>query len=153
MAETRWLDATQQRHWRAYIDGSVRLHDMLDQSLKATHGLSVAEYEILVRLSEAKDHRLRMAELAEHASQSRSRLSHTCGRLERQGLVVRKTCPDDRRGVFAHLTEKGYAVLEKAAHDHVGTVRDYFIDVVDPEDLEAVGRAFGAVARTIDPAH
>jgi DNA-binding MarR family transcriptional regulator len=152
MAETRWLDATQQRHWRAYIDGSVRLHDMLDQSLKATHGLSAAEYEILVRLSEAKDHRLRMAELAEHASQSRSRLSHTCGRLERQGLVVRKTCPDDRRGVFAHLTEKGYAVLEKAAHDHVGTVRDYFIDVVDPEDLEAVGRAFGAVARTIDPA-
>src|SRR6202035_6076303 len=52
MAETRWLDATQQRHWRAYIDGSVRLHDMLDQSLKATHGLSSGEYEILVRLSE-----------------------------------------------------------------------------------------------------
>src|SRR3954469_4968397 len=130
MSEPRWLDAVQQRDWRAYVEGSVRLTDLLDRDLKAKHGLTMAEYEILVRLSEAPDRRLRMAELAEHASQSRSRLSHTCSRLESKGLVFRGGCPNDKRGVYAHLTEKGFDALDVAARDHVETVRDYFIDII-----------------------
>jgi len=152
MSEPRWLDAAQQRDWRAYIDGSMRLHDLIDQNLKNTHGLSAAEYEILVRLSEAGGRRLRMAELAESTSQSRSRLSHTCGRLEGKGLVRRETCDDDKRGVWCQLTDDGFASLEKAARDHVDTVRDYFVDVVEPEDLQAIGRAFSAVNRRITSA-
>jgi DNA-binding MarR family transcriptional regulator len=152
MSETRWLDAAQQRDWRAYIEGSVRLHELIDQSLKSSHGLSSAEYEILVRLSESEGHRLRMAELAEFASQSRSRLSHTCGRLERKGLVRRETCPDDKRGVFCRLTDKGFSTLESAAHDHVDTVREFFVDVVEPADLEAIGRAFTAISQQVQAA-
>jgi DNA-binding MarR family transcriptional regulator len=149
MSETRWLDAAQQRDWRAYIEGSTRLHDLLDQALKSTHGLSSAEYEILVQLSEADGWRLRMAELAENASQSRSRLSHTCARLERKGLVRRETCPEDKRGVFCRLTDEGFAMLETAAHDHVATVRDFFVDVVEPADLEAIGRAFTSISKQV----
>jgi DNA-binding MarR family transcriptional regulator len=149
MSEPRWLDASQQRDWRSFIEGSIRLNDLLDRDLKAKHGLSMSEYEILVRLSEAPDRRLRMAELAEHASQSRSRLSHTCSRLESKGLVFRGGCPNDKRGVYAHLTEKGFDALDQAARDHVETVRDYFIDVIQPEDLEAVGRAFAAVYKRV----
>jgi DNA-binding MarR family transcriptional regulator len=149
MDEPRWLDAAQQRDWRAYIEGSVRLADLLDRDLKAKHGLTTAEYEILVRLSEAPDRRLRMAELAEYASQSRSRLSHTVARLECKGLVSRGTCGDDKRGVNAELTEKGFTFLERAARDHVATVREHFIDVIDPEDLKAIGRAFIAVAEQV----
>ncbi|GAA2455540.1 MarR family transcriptional regulator [Actinomadura vinacea] len=152
MSEPRWLDATQQQHWRAYVDGSIRLTEMMDRDLKSRHGLSVSEYEILVRLSEAPDRRLRMAELAEHASQSRSRLSHTCSRLEAKGLVKRDNCPNDKRGVFAHLTDEGFATLERAARDHVETVRTYFIDVIDPADLAAIGRAFAAVVDRIGDA-
>ncbi len=150
MAEPRWLDAAQQRDWRAYIDGSMRLHDLIDQNLKNFHGLSSAEYEILVRLSESPGRRLRMAELAESTSQSRSRLSHTCGRLEGKGLVRRETCDDDKRGVWCRLTEDGFATLDKAARGHVETVREFFIDVVDPADLEAIGRAFTAVRLRAD---
>ncbi len=150
MPETRWLSPPQQRDWRAFVDGSVRLLDVLDQSLKAGHGLSMAEYEILVRLSEAPDRNLRMAQLAAEASQSRSRLSHTCARLESKGLVRRETCPSDKRGVLAHLTDEGFGALERAAHDHVNTVRDFFIDVVDPTDLEAIGRAFSAIIIRVD---
>ncbi|XVQ11177.1 MarR family winged helix-turn-helix transcriptional regulator [Spirillospora sp. CA-255316] len=149
MSEPRWLDAAQQHNWRAYVDGSVRLNEIMDRDLKTKHGLSVSEYEILVRLSEAPDRRLRMAELAEHASQSRSRLSHTCSRLETKGLVKRDNCPNDKRGVFAHLTDEGFAVLERAARDHVETVRNFFIDVIEPEDLAAIGRAFTAVNKRI----
>ncbi|RFU43529.1 MarR family transcriptional regulator [Actinomadura logoneensis] len=152
MTEPRWLGAAQQRDWRAFVDGSVRLTEIMDRDLKAKHGLSVSEYEILVRLSEAPERRLRMAELAEHASQSRSRLSHTCSRLESKGLVRRDNCPNDKRGVYAFLTDAGFEALDRAARDHVETVRDYFVDVVDPADLEAIGRAFTAVLRRIDSA-
>jgi DNA-binding MarR family transcriptional regulator len=146
MTEPRWLDALQQRDWRAYVEGSTRLTDVLDRDLKAKHGLTMAEYEILVRLSEAPDRRLRMAELAEVASQSRSRLSHTVSRLECKGLVARGTCGADKRGVNAELTDEGFAFLTKAADDHVATVREFFIDVIDPADLAAIGRAFTAIA-------
>ncbi|WP_242910893.1 MarR family winged helix-turn-helix transcriptional regulator [Actinomadura terrae] len=147
MSEPRWLDATQQRDWRAYVDGSVRLTEVMDRDLKTRHGLSVSEYEILVRLSEAPERRLRMAELAANASQSRSRLSHTCSRLESKGLVRRDSCPSDKRGVIAVLTDEGFAALERAARDHVETVRNHFIDVIEPDDLEAIGRAFNAVLK------
>ncbi len=150
MSEPRWLDAAQQHDWRAFVDGSIRLNEIMDRDLKSKHGLSLSEYEILVRLSEAPDRRLRMAELAEHASQSRSRLSHTCSRLESKGLVQRNNCPNDKRGVFAQLTEEGYATLERAARDHVETVRNFFIDVIDPDDLAAIGRAFTQVVKRID---
>jgi DNA-binding MarR family transcriptional regulator len=150
MTEPRWLDAAQQRDWRAYLDGSLRLAEVLDRDLRTKHGLSNPEYEILVRLSEAPGRRLRMAELAEHANQSRSRLSHTVARLECKGFVARGTCCADKRGVNAELTEEGFAFLERAARDHVAVVREFFIDVIDPEDLKAIGRAFGAVAARVD---
>ncbi|MFC4054711.1 MarR family winged helix-turn-helix transcriptional regulator [Actinomadura syzygii] len=151
MSEPRWLDATQQRDWRAYVDGSVRLTEIMDRDLKTKHGLSVSEYEILVRLSEAPERRLRMAELAENASQSRSRLSHTCSRLESKGLVKRDSCPNDKRGVYAHLTDEGFAALDRAARDHVETVRNFFIDVIEPDDLAAIGRAFNLVLKRLGP--
>ncbi|WP_030170304.1 MarR family winged helix-turn-helix transcriptional regulator [Spirillospora albida] len=152
MTEPRWLDAVQQRSWRAYVDGSLRLTELMDRDLKSKHGLSISEYEILVRLSEAPERRLRMAELAANASQSRSRLSHTCSRLESKALVERGSCPNDKRGVYAHLTDEGFAVLERAARDHVETVRSYFVDVIDPQDLDAIGRAFSAVIKSLDSA-
>jgi DNA-binding MarR family transcriptional regulator len=145
MTEPRWLDPVQQRDWRAYADGSVRLTEFLDRDLKSKHGLTIAEYEVLVRLSEAPERRLRMAELAEFASQSRSRLSHTVSRLESKGFVARNTCGADKRGVHAELTDEGLAFLSQAAVDHVAAVRQFFVDVVDPADLAAIGRAFTAV--------
>jgi DNA-binding MarR family transcriptional regulator len=149
MGGSRWLSASQQHDWRAYIQGSAKLTDALEHDLKTRHGLSLAEYEILVQLSEAPERRLRMAELAASASQSRSRLTHTVARLEFKGFVAREDCPSDRRGVFARLTDEGSLVLTKAAVDHVSIVRDLFIDAVEPDDLRAIGRAFGAVAKRI----
>lgn len=145
-AEPRWLDAEQQAVWRAYLTGAARLTERLEHDLHA-HGLSLAEYEVLVRLSEAPNRQLRMSDLASMVSLSRSRLTHTAARMETAGLVRRTSCPDDRRGIFAQLTEEGYQRLVVAAPDHVAGVREAFVDVVDPADLVALGRAFRAVAR------
>ncbi|HEY6740645.1 MAG TPA: MarR family transcriptional regulator [Actinopolymorphaceae bacterium] len=144
MSNIRWLDAEQQRAWRAYLRGTARLMDRLERDLRAV-GLSMAEYEVLVQLSEAPGRILRMAELADQAHQSRSRLTHTIARMESAGLVERRTCTEDRRGVWARLTDEGYARLVEIAPIHVEGVRESFVDVVAPEDFAALGRAFSAV--------
>ncbi len=147
---TRWLNSDQQRVWRTYLLGTTLLMERLDRDLREKHDLSLPEYEILVRLSESADRRLRMAELADSVKNSRSRITHTIARMEREGMVVRRQCPSDGRGVFAHLTDAGYRKLETAAPDHVQSVRDALVDVVAEDDLAAIGRAFAAVADTLE---
>ena len=112
---TRWLDADQQQAWRAYLVGTTLLMERLDRDLRENHDLSLPEYEILVRLSEAPERMLRMAELADAVKNSRSRITHTIARMEREGLVERRQCAADGRGVLAILTDKGYAMLVDAA--------------------------------------
>ncbi|WP_456698389.1 MarR family winged helix-turn-helix transcriptional regulator [Aeromicrobium sp. P5_D10] len=144
-AETPWLDSEQQHVWRAFLGATTVLTDRLDRDLRNQHGLSMPEYEILVRLSEAPDRSIRMAELADAVSHSRSRVTHTIARLEREGIVRRGQCSDDGRGVSAVLTEHGFSVLEQAAHTHVRGVNDYLIENADPEDFRALGRIMDKV--------
>lgn len=143
--ETHWLNREQQRAWRAYLVGSTLLMDRLDRDLREQHDISMPEYEILVRLSESPEHRLRMAELADSVSHSRSRVTHTVARMEKDGLVLRSACASDGRGVEAVLTEKGMTLLEEAAPTHVEGVRRFLVDLAGEEDFAALGRVFDAV--------
>ncbi|MEJ7708184.1 MAG: MarR family transcriptional regulator [Nocardioidaceae bacterium] len=142
----RWLTLEEQHAWRAYMVGTTLLMERLDRDLREGHGLSLPEYEILVRLSEAPEHRLRMAELADSVKNSRSRITHAVTRLEKAGLVERSQCTSDGRGVFAILTDHGYHRLVAMAPDHVASVRAALIDVVSSDDLAAIRRGLLAVA-------
>lgn len=132
--------------------GSTLLFDRLDEDLRRTHEISMVEYEIMVRLSE-RDGRLRMAHLADALAHSRSRVTHTVARMERAGLVVRTTSPEDGRGIVASLTEEGYALLVKVAPFHVAGVRDHLVDLVGADDLAALGRVMNAVSDHLIPCH
>lgn len=125
--------------------------ERLDRDLREQHDLSLPEYEVLVRLSESPDRALRMAELAASVQNSRSRMTHTISRMEREGLVVRRSCESDGRGVVAALTDEGLAKLVTAAPDHVDSVRASLIDAISAEDLEAIGRAFEDVLAALEP--
>ncbi|NRQ51151.1 MarR family winged helix-turn-helix transcriptional regulator [Aeromicrobium stalagmiti] len=149
VTDTPWLSTEQQHIWRAFLGGTTVLTDRLDRDLRTAHGLSMPEYEILVRLSEAPDRAIRMAELADAVSHSRSRVTHTIARLEREGIVQRGNCSDDGRGVSAILTDHGFSVLEEAAHTHVRGVNDYLIENADPADLEALGRIMQQVVEQL----
>jgi DNA-binding MarR family transcriptional regulator len=138
------LSVDQQQVWRSYLLGSARLAERLDADLRE-FGIDLGEYEILVTLSEAPERRVRMSELADAVHQSRSRLTHTVTRLENAALVDRSSCPTDRRGVWAHLTDTGMELLELAAPSHVAAVRRNFVEAMSEEDYAAVGRAFAAV--------
>jgi DNA-binding MarR family transcriptional regulator len=141
-----WLSAEQQRHWRAYLAGTARLTEALNRQLERDAGLSLSEYEILVRLSEAPARSVRMSELARSLVQSRSRISHTVTRLERRGLVERRTYPADGRGVSCVLTEQGFGVLAAAAPGHVEAVRAELVDRISDAQLRALGEAMSTVA-------
>lgn len=148
--EPRWLTAEQQRVWRAYLLGSARLSEAMDADLRK-FGIDLPEYEILVYLSEAPNRQLRMSELATAVHQSRSRLTHTVARMEKDHLVERVGCPTDRRGVWATLTETGMELLRTAAPGHVAAVRRFFVEAMDDADYAALGRAFEAVIKTTAP--
>ncbi|MGL4831772.1 MAG: MarR family winged helix-turn-helix transcriptional regulator [Propionibacteriaceae bacterium] len=142
--EPRWLDEEQQFIWRAYLMASSLLNTKLNAALRPL-GLDLSEYEVLVQLSETPGRQQRMSELADLVHQSRSRLTHTISRMENAGLVERRQAACDRRGITAHLTDKGWDVLVNAAPIHVESVRQALVDVVDPEDFTAMGRALQAV--------
>lgn len=146
MTETRWLDGDQQRGWRAYLLGTQRLQEALNRQLEEDSGISLSEYEILVRLSEAEGRTVRMSELAAQMMHSRSRVTHTVARMERQGLVSRQACSDDRRGVNCVMTDAGWELLVRAAPGHVAAVRRHLVDLLEPDDFTTLGRIMAAVA-------
>ncbi len=133
------------RAWRAYVIGSELLRKQLNRELQERHGLALADYEVLVRLSERDGGRMRMAQLASEVASSKSRLSHQITRLEAVGLVQRVDCGDDARGVFAELTEAGMARLQGSAPTHVEGVRSHLVDLLDPSDQTALADIFERV--------
>ncbi len=143
---TKWLSEDEQRSWRAWLAASLLLHDRLTREMQSQHGLTMADYEILVRLSENADRQMRMSELAEVTLSSRSRLSHQIDRMEKAGLVERRSCVDDKRGAFAALTDTGYNTLVASAPDHVQSVRDHLVDQLTPAQFAALGSACQVVA-------
>ncbi|SCL49520.1 transcriptional regulator, MarR family [Micromonospora citrea] len=137
---TRWLDPDEQRTWRAFLTASRALMETLDRELQRDAGMPHAYYEILVRLSEAPQRRLRMSDLAEASGSSRSRLSHAVARLEAAGWVRREDCPTDRRGQIAVLTDEGFATLAAAAPGHVEGVRRHLFDALSPAQVDQLRR-------------
>jgi len=139
-----WLTPDEQEAWRAYLATSKLLFRQLDRDLNP-FGLNSNDYEILVVLSEAPEHRLRMTDLADATAQSRSRLSHQVTRMEAAGLVRRDTCPGDKRGLFAVLTDTGMATIERVAPYHVDSVRRHFIDRLTPEQLDILREGYAVI--------
>jgi len=145
MTGTRWLSAEQQAAWRTWLTAQMLLADAFERDLKTSSDLSMAEYEVLVQLSETPDRRLRMSELASRTLASRSRLSHQISRMESDGLVTRQECQTDKRGWWAVLTDHGFEVLAAAAPLHVASVRRHLVDVLDDEEFATLGRVLGKV--------
>jgi DNA-binding MarR family transcriptional regulator len=133
MSEPRWLSAEEQETWRAFLTASRLLFDRLERELQHDAQMPHTYYEILVRLSEAPGRTLRMSELAERSTSSRSRISHAVTRLVEAGWVRREACEEDRRGLLATLTDEGFAALDAAAPHHVESVRRHLFDQLTPE--------------------
>lgn len=147
--ETPWLTPAEMRAWRGYMDGNQRLMEVLNRELQDSHDLSLADYRILVMLSEAPDGSTRMSDLADGVLSSRSRLTHQIRRMESQGIVERTTCAEDGRGVLAQITDEGRRRLAAAAPTHVAGVRKNLVDLLTPNELEVLADVFSKVDAAI----
>jgi len=147
MGAVRWLDEDEMRAWHSFLAAGALIDRLVDAQLKEAVGLSHPQYEILVRLAEAPGGELRMTELAGTLLTSKSGLTYQVTQLEKAGLVERRSCPSDVRGVLAVLTEAGRRLLERAAPGHVTLVRELLIDVLTPGQLAGLADALGEVSR------
>ena len=141
----QWLSEAEQRAWRALINVTSGVMATLDGELRAEHGLSLGEYEVLVLLSETPEHSLRMTDLARHLRLSPSGITRRIDGLVRGGLVERRQCPSDRRGSNAVLTAEGFRRLEAAAPTHVRGVRAHFVDQLSARQLANLEAALSVV--------
>lgn len=124
--------------WRLFLRIQRRLSRRLEEDLQSKHELPLAWYDVLVRLVEADDHRLRMAELADQVMLSPSGLTRLVDRLVKEGLVRRENAEQDGRGFYAVLTEAGYERLRDASGTHLRGIKDYVISSYTPEELATV---------------
>lgn len=121
--------------WRSFLRAHAKVIRTLETELASAGEISLATYDVLVQLTEAPDHRLRMTELADRVLLSRSGLTRLVDRLEDGGLVRREPCADDARGMYAVLTELGVDRLRSASRIHLGGVGDHFVRRFNRQEL------------------
>ena len=141
----RWLTADEQSAWRAFLTMKTELDAQLGRDMQDSSGLSMADFSVLVPLSEHPEGRLRILELVRGLQWEKSRLSHQLTRMEQRGLIERSNCREDRRGSFVVLTADGRQAVEAAAPRHVESVRRYLFDLITPEQVATLGD----IARTV----
>lgn len=127
--------------WRTYIEGADALRRALALGFQESCDVSPGDYEVLLALDEASDHRLRSSALAETVGWERSRLSHHLRRMEQRDLVTRTRLDDDARAAEIVLTEQGARSYRAASASHLRLVRELFVDALSTEEL--------AMARTV----
>src|SRR3954447_24180243 len=128
--------------WKGFVRVYRDMVRALDVELEAEHGLSSSSFEVLKALRCAPEHRLRMADLAQHALLSRSGMTRLVDRLERQGLLTRCQCSDDARGCYAVLSPAGAVLVDRARPTHLESVRSRFLSHLSAEDLDRLGAVF-----------
>lgn len=139
MTQTRWLDEQERRAWRGFLSMHAQLTARLHRELQAESGLSLADFDVLVQLTDRPEARARVLELAEALQWEKSRLSHHLARMQRRKLVAREECPDDGRGAFIVLTEDGRRAIEHAAPRHVDAVRELLFDQLTADQVTVLG--------------
>jgi DNA-binding MarR family transcriptional regulator len=135
---SRWLTEDEQRAWRGLLRMTSQLNARMNRQLQDDYGISLADYDVLVVLSEAPQGQRRVFEIADELAWEQSRVSHQLARMQRRGLVARRECPSDARGAFAVLTEAGRAAIERAAPAHVEMVRQLVFDGLSRDQLAAL---------------
>ena len=143
--EVPWLDEREARAWRGLQFMEMQLTAALARQLAEESGLSYPDYVVLVSLTGQADGRRRMFELSQDLGWEKSRVSHHVARMAERGLVEKQKCGDDRRGSFVVVTPKGRAEIEAAAPGHVRAVRELFVDLLTPRQLDVIGE----VAETV----
>ncbi len=136
--------------WRAYFEATALLQDRLDRTLKAELDLHLADYNLLLLLSESPTGRVRMGELARLMVFSPSRVTYQVKTLEGRGLLERCAAAGDRRGAEAMITEAGRHLFRRASALHARQIQELFLEGITEEETATVLRVFSRVGRRLE---
>ena len=135
--QPRWLTEDEQHLWRLILAASKKVNNAIDERLQETAAMSAPEFSILVVLSEAPERTMRLRELCAELQWDRSRASHQVTRMEKRGLVSKKVCPGDARGVLVTITDEGFTrrlIFDQLTDEQRHVLQTWLNDViaVDP---------------------
>ncbi|WP_029137684.1 MarR family winged helix-turn-helix transcriptional regulator [Nakamurella lactea] len=147
--EPRWLSAREDRAWRAFKHASYQLDVRLSRELLQDSGLTQADYEVLAVLSDPSVERMSAQDLCATLTWEKSRLSHQVRGMQKRGLIAREPNPDDARSVVVRLLPAGRRAIEEAAPAHVEHVRQHFIDLFSPAELDTIATLNERVLRQL----
>lgn len=129
--------------WIGLIRAHATLTRKMDANLQAEHDLTINDYEVLLALARAPDHRMRRVDLAEHVLLTQSGITRLLQGLEQAGFVERADCPTDGRVVYAQLTERGYERLRESSRTHLDDIRSLFAARFTSGELETLHELLG----------
>ncbi len=150
MSKVDPLSATEEAFWRALMRIVLSLPRRLDVDLVRAAGLTANEYTTLMCLSEAPNRELRMADLANAAALSPSRMTRLVDDLQARGLATKRTSSEDGRGNIAKLTSAGMGKLRVAWPAHLASVRERVFDHIDCSTIEPAAQALSEIAATLE---
>lgn len=135
------LDESHNVAWRLFLTTHAMLVDLIEQELAQAGLPSLVWYDVLWTLEKTPTHRLRLHELADAMILQRSNLTRLVDRLEVAGLVCRESCPSDRRGAFAVITEAGLAMRQQMWSTYAQCIAKYFATHLSNAEVEALTKA------------
>lgn len=151
MENTQWLDEREAGVWRGFLEASRQLVASMDRQLVRESQLSGAEYSVLVSLTEHADGVVRARDLGRSLGWDRSRLSHLLKRMEARGLLERKDCSSDARGLDVEITLEGRKAIEHAAPGHLEFVRTHFFDRLTRDEQDALASVTRKIIAGLQP--
>jgi DNA-binding MarR family transcriptional regulator len=145
------MDELESTAWLELVTVLELLPAALDAQLQQASNITHFDFTVLSLLRFAPHRVLQMKELAVMTNSTLPRLSHAVSRLEGRGLLERLPCPGDKRATNVHLTDGGRRQVIRATPGHIAHVRRLVIDQLDRDDIAALGRIAGKIARNLDP--
>src|SRR5215813_12917724 len=147
------LSDTQLAAWASYQRMRVHLTERINRELAQKAGLSEADFEILAALIESPNESVRALALRCGLEWEKSRLSHQLRRMEERGLITRQECAEDNRGSVIRVTDVGRKLASEAKVDYEQAVRQYVVDVLTAEQLQALGTISETILRQLEESH
>jgi DNA-binding MarR family transcriptional regulator len=127
--------------WTDLVRATRAVRAVLAERLTAEFGMIPEEVGLLMRLGEAPEQRLRMADMSRSMQVSKSGVTRLVDRLVERGLVERAACPSDRRVVYAGLTDEGGRTVKAAAPLLVAGVLEHVADRLGAQERLALHRS------------
>ena len=127
--------------WRGFLFANAKVVRALDADMLEQHDLPLTWFDLLGRLRQAPDHRLRMHQLEETSVFTRSGITALADRLETAGFVRRERSAEDRRGVYLVITQGGIAKIDEVWSDHEYSIQQHFGQYLDAKDAKAINTA------------